>query len=152
MFMRLVVALIAGTILGVERELVGQKAGVRTEMIVSAGAAMFTMVGLSLPYLIAESSGIPVSAVTVTGGLGVIAGVVTGIGFLGAGLIIKMNDQPHGVTTAALVWMTAAIGILAGIGMIQFAFTSTILIAFALYALRKLNVSEHLEKHATKNP
>jgi putative Mg2+ transporter-C (MgtC) family protein len=75
-----------------------------------------------------------------------IGNIVVGIGFLGAGLIIKTNDQPHGVTTAALIWMAAAIGILVGVGLTQFAFAAAVVIAVLLYLLRRLNVSETLEK------
>jgi len=66
--------------------------------------------------------------------------------FLGAGLIIKTDNHPHGVTTAALIWMAAAIGILVGVGLTQFAFAAAVVIALLLYLLRKLNISESLEK------
>jgi putative Mg2+ transporter-C (MgtC) family protein len=102
------------------------------------------MVGLSLPYITASAIGTIPDATAVNAGLAVIANIVVGIGFLGAGLIVKMNDHPHGVTTAALVWTTAAIGMLAGIGLIRLAAAAAILIAFLLFILRKLNVSERL--------
>ena len=72
-----------------------------------------------------------------------IANIVVGIGFLGAGLIIKTNDHARGITTAALVWTTAAIGVLAGIGVNQFAITAAVIITLLLYVFRKLAVSEH---------
>lgn len=141
MFFRLVVALVLGAVLGLEREIVGKEAGIRTEMVVAAGAAIFAMVGLALPYITAAPGTVP-DAITATAGFGVIASIVSGIGFLGAGLIIKMNDHPRGITTAALVWGTAGIGILVGIGMIAFAATSAILITALLYFLRKFDLSE----------
>jgi len=153
MLVRFVVALALGAILGVERELVKKEAGVRTEMLVAGGAAIFAMIGLMLPYLTAASLGAATGvtgalpdASTVNAGLAVIANIVVGIGFLGAGLIVKMNDHPHGVTTAALVWATAAIGILAGIGLIEFAATAALLTTLLLFLIRKLNVSERLER------
>ena len=146
MLLRLVVALALGAVLGVERELVGKEAGVRTDMLVAGGAAIFAMIGLTLPYITSAALGTVPDATTVNAGLAVIANIVVGIGFLGAGLIIKMNDHPHGVTTAALVWATAAIGILAGIGMLYFAAAAALLITLLLYVLRKLNIAERLEK------
>ncbi len=136
------VALILGAILGLEREMVGKKAGIRTEMVVSAGAAIFAMVGLVLPYLTAGTTGAVPDMIAQTTGFGIIAGIVSGIGFLGAGLIIKMDDHPQGLTTAALVWTTAAIGILAGIGMIAFATVAAVIITVLLYLLRRLDISD----------
>ncbi len=148
MLLRLIVALALGALLGVERELVGKEAGVRTEMLVAGGASIFAMVGLILPYVAAGMSGSVVDLAAQSNSFGIIANIVVGIGFLGAGLIIKMNEHPHGVTTAALVWTTAAIGVLAGIGLISFAATATVLLVVLLYALRKMNISEQLEKQA----
>lgn len=150
MLFRFVVALVLGGILGLEREIVGKEAGIRTEMVVSAGAAMFAMVGLILPYLTAETTGAVPDALTRTAGFGVIAGIVAGVGFLGAGLIIKMNDHPRGITTAALVWATAAIGILAGIGLIAFAASAAVIVTALLYILRKLDVSERVDRLSSK--
>jgi putative Mg2+ transporter-C (MgtC) family protein len=143
MLVRLVVALALGAMLGLEREIVGKEAGIRTEMVVAGGAAIFAMVGLSLPYLTAAPGTVP-DAITATAGFSVIANVVSGIGFLGAGLIIKMSDHPRGITTAALVWATAGIGILSGIGLIAFAVTSAVLMTALLYVLRALDISERL--------
>lgn len=151
MFTRFVIALVLGAVLGVEREIVGKEAGVRTEILVAGGAAVFTMIGLVLPYLVSAQTGNLADVVARNSGfLAVIANIVVGIGFLGAGLIIKINDHAHGITTAALVWMTAAIGILVGIGMTTFATAATIIIALTLYFLRKLNISER--QSALGNP
>jgi len=154
MLVRLVVALVLGAILGVERELVGKEAGVRTDMLVAGGASIFAMIGLSLPYLvnaISANGGSPADLVAATTGFSVIANVVVGIGFLGAGLIIKINDHPRGVTTAALVWLTAAIGMLAGVGLIAFAAISALLITLLLYFLRKMDITERLERRSIEN-
>jgi putative Mg2+ transporter-C (MgtC) family protein len=145
MLIRFAVALALGAILGVERELVKKEAGVRTEMLVSGGAAIFAMIGLTLPYLTASAIGTLPDATTINAGLAIIANIVVGIGFLGAGLIVKMKDHPHGVTTAALVWTTAAIGTLAGIGLMSFATVAALLIVLFLFVFRKLNISEKLE-------
>jgi putative Mg2+ transporter-C (MgtC) family protein len=146
MLLRFVVALALGALLGIERELVGKEAGVRTDMLVAGGASIFAMLGLMLPYIAANMSESVMNLTAQSNSFGIIANVVVGIGFLGAGLIIKTNDHARGITTAALVWTTAAIGILAGVGLIEFAVVSAIIITILLYVLRKLNVSERIEK------
>lgn len=148
MLWRLVVALVLGAILGVERELVGKEAGVRTEMLVAGGATLFTMIGLILPYITAGMAGATPDATALNSAVALIANIVIGIGFLGAGLIVKLHEHPRGITTAALVWATAAIGILVGIGQLRLAVISAILIALLLYVIRKLNISERLEKQS----
>ena len=112
-------------------------------MLVTSGASIFTMVGLVLPYIItAGGAGVLADVLAHNSGfLSVIANVVVGIGFLGAGLIIKTNDHPHGVTTAALIWMAAAIGVLAGVGLLAFGTAAAIVIALLLYLLRRTNLS-----------
>jgi len=148
MFVRFMIALVLGALLGLERELVGKEsAGIRTTMLVTGGASIFTMVGLTLPYIVSAQSGNLVNVIASNSGyLTMIGNIVVGIGFLGAGLIIKTDNQPHGVTTAALIWTAAAVGILVGIGLTQFAFAAAVLLAILLYLLRKLNISESLEK------
>jgi len=136
------IALVLGAILGIERELVGKEsAGVRTEMLVAGGSALFAMAALALPYLVATSPETVNSVIAGGGFLGAIAGVTSGIGFLGAGIIMKIDDHPRGVTTAALVWTTAAVGVLIGIGLLEFAITATILLAVVLYVLRKTDIA-----------
>ena len=148
MFLRFAIALVLGALLGLERELVGKEsAGIRTTMLVTSGAAIFSMIALVLPYIVsAQTNNLADVIARNSGYLGMIGNIVVGIGFLGAGLIIKTNDQPHGVTTAALVWTAAAIGILVGVGLTEFAFAAAIVIAILLYILRTLNLGESLGK------
>lgn len=147
MVIRFGVALVLGAILGIEREIVVKGAGVRTEMLVAAGAAIFTMVGLMLPYLVSADTGNLADVVARNSGfLQVIANIVVGIGFLGAGLIVKDGGHPHNLTTAALVWATAAIGILVGIGMLEFAIITTVVLAVLLFFLRKLDLAKEFER------
>lgn len=142
MLLRFVAALALGALLGLERELVGKEAaGIRTTMLVTGGASIFAMIALTLPYITASTIGAVPDAVSLNSAFGVIANIVVGIGFLGAGLIIKLNNQPHGVTTAALIWASAAIGTLVGIGLINFAVTAGVLLTILLYILRTLNLS-----------
>lgn len=148
MLVRFVIALVLGALLGLERELVGKEsAGIRTTMLVTSGASIFAMVGLTLPYIVSAHTGNLTNVIESNSGyLTLIGNIVVGIGFLGAGLIIKTEDRPHGVTTAALIWTAAAIGVLVGVGLTEFAAVAAVTIAVLLYILRKLNVSEKLEK------
>lgn len=122
MLLRLVIALVLGALIGLERELIGKEAGVRTCMTVSAGAAIFSIVGISIVNP------------------AVIANVVVGIGFLGAGMLIQTQEKVRGLTTAAIIWVVASIGVLVGVGLISFAVISAVLITVLLYILRGLNI------------
>lgn len=122
---RLVVAALLGGALGWEREAAGKAAGLRTHMLVSIGAALFV--------LIPEQAGMDKDGIS-----RIIQGLVTGIGFIGAGAILKVNQEReiHGLTTAAGLWLTAAIGIAAGLGRETSAVLGTILALLVLWALR----------------
>ena len=147
MIIRLVVALVLGVLVGLERELIGKEAGIRTAMLVSGGAALFSMVALELPYIVSVSTGNLADVIARNSGfLGVIANIVVGIGFLGAGIIMKHESRVHGLTTAAVIWVTAAIGVLVGIGLIPFATISAVIIAVLLYILRGINVGPKEER------
>jgi putative Mg2+ transporter-C (MgtC) family protein len=102
---RLVAALLAGAVIGLQRERSGKAAGLRTHMLVSLGTALFVIAG--------AEAGMGEDAMS-----RVIQGLATGIGFLGAGAILKMESKReiYGLTTAAGVWMTAAIGVAIGLG------------------------------------
>jgi putative Mg2+ transporter-C (MgtC) family protein len=119
--LRLLVAAALGGALGYEREKHGKSAGVRTHMLVAIGAALFVL--------------IPQQAETSTADLArVVQGVIAGVGFLGAGAIILGNKQAEirGLTTAAGIWVTAAIGIAAGMGRESTAVLSTFVALFVL--------------------
>ena len=147
MVLRLAVAMILGAIIGVERELIGKETGIRTCMMVSAGAAIFAMIALSLPYIVATSpENIPDIIARNSGFLAAIANIVVGIGFLGAGIIIKTEERVRGVTTAALIWVVASIGTLAGIGLLYFGAVAAALIVIVLYLLRSVNLGEKITK------
>ena len=121
--LRLLLAAALGAALGYERERHGKSAGVRTHMLVALGAALFV--------LVPELAGVPEGDLT-----RVIQGVITGIGFLGAGSIIKSENEERvqGLTTAAGIWLTAAIGICCGLGRDGTA-VLTALLAVAILAL-----------------
>lgn len=125
--MRLLLAAVLGGVLGYEREHQGKAAGIRTHMLVAIGAALFVLVPQQGGMLIADQSR-------------VIQGIVTGIGFLGAGAIIKhrSEDDVKGLTTAAGVWLTAAIGIACGLGRESTAVLSTLLALIVLAMVPRL--------------
>jgi putative Mg2+ transporter-C (MgtC) family protein len=124
---RLLLAALLGSILGYEREQQGKAAGIRTHMLVAMGAALFVLVPQQGGMDIADMSR-------------VIQGVVAGIGFLCAGAIIKNKSEENvqGLTTAAGVWMTAAIGISCGLGRETTAVLSTLLALGVLALVPKL--------------
>lgn len=125
--LRLVIAAILGGLLGFEREQKGKAAGLKTHMLVALGSALFV--------LIPQQVGVSDADLT-----RVLQGLVAGIGFLGAGTIIKGNgeEQITGLTTAAGVWLTAAIGVAAGMGREATALLSTVLALLILYSVPKL--------------
>lgn len=124
---RLTVAVVLGGLLGYERELRGTSAGLRTHMLVALGSALFVLVPLEAGVSKDDLSR-------------VLQGVISGIGFLGAGAIIKLSHEQEikGLTTAASVWLTAAIGIAAGMGREMTAILSTLFALFILAVLRHL--------------
>ena len=123
MFVRLLLAAVLGGLLGIEREQHGKDAGVRTHMLVAMGAALFV--------LVSQQSGMPNADLS-----RVVQGVIAGVGFLGAGAILKLDGEERvkGLTTAAGIWLTAAIGVAAGMGREATAVLSTLLtlVIFAL--------------------
>ncbi|MDO8469679.1 MAG: MgtC/SapB family protein [bacterium] len=132
MLLRLGVAILCGAVFGIEREFFAKReAGIRTSLIVSAGAAIFSIVGLSLPSVVG-------GAVADSGpALNVIANIVIGVGFLGAGIIIHQGPHVRGLTTAATVWLVAAVGVLAGVGLVEFALVTTAGMTILLSLLRR---------------
>ena len=125
--MRLTLAAALGGVLGYEREQKGKSAGMRTHMLVALGAALFVLV----PKL-AGASDADLTRV--------LQGLVAGVGFLGAGTIIRVPAQGEvqGLTTAAGIWLTAAIGMAAGMGREATALLATLLALFVLYAIPKM--------------
>jgi putative Mg2+ transporter-C (MgtC) family protein len=104
---RLCLAAILGALPGIQRERLGQAAGLRTHMMVSVGAAIFVMAAIEAGASIADTTR-------------VIQGLVTGIGFVGAGAIMKSKEnlEVHGLTTASSIWLTAGLGTAVGIGRV----------------------------------
>ena len=127
--LRLLVAGTLGGLLGYERERKGKSAGLRTHMLVAIGAALFVLISLQAG---ADSESDALSRV--------LQGIVAGIGFLGAGAIIKsaQHEGATGLTTAAGIWLTAAIGVATGMGQVALAMLSTLLALIILALLPKV--------------
>ena len=132
--LRLVLAAALGGAVGLERELREREAGLRTHLLVSLGAAVFTLVsayGFS-DFRYGIRTGITLDPTRIA------AQIVTGIGFLGAGAIIRQGLSVRGLTTAATLWVVAAIGMATGAGYYSVAVIGTGLVLFSLYPLRLL--------------
>jgi len=119
---RLLLAVILGVVVGFEREASDKPAGIRTHAIVGIGACLFTIIGL----MISEQSATNLDATRIA------AGIITGIGFLGAGALWRSEDRVKGLTTAAGIWAMGAIGIAAGLGYYFAAAFSTLLVYLVL--------------------
>jgi putative Mg2+ transporter-C (MgtC) family protein len=135
---RLIVAMIFGAVIGIQRERAGKPAGLRTHMLVSLGAAVF--------IIASGEFGMNPDSIS-----RVIQGLVTGIGFLGAGAILKLYDKRavEGLTTAAGIWMTAALGVAVGLGRFGLALVATLLAWMTLSLVRQL---EHILNRGARNP
>lgn len=129
---RLGVALLCGILLGMERERKDKPAGLRTIVLISLGSALFMIVGNLIPFGYAwpDLARIDPSRVA--------AGVVTGIGFLGAGTIIQSRGSVQGLTTAAIIWVAAGVGMCAGLGYNVLALGFTGLVIVSLLAMEPL--------------
>jgi putative Mg2+ transporter-C (MgtC) family protein len=124
---RVVVAAGLGGAIGLERELREREAGFRTHLLVSVGSCLFTLVSA---YGFSEFRGSSIDPTRIA------AQIVTGIGFLGAGAIIRQGFSVRGLTTAATLWVVAAIGMASGAGYFSAAVLTTALVLFTLWPLR----------------
>lgn len=132
LLLRLALAALLGGLIGFERELREREAGLRTHLLVSLGSALFTIVGAYGFHAFLDSGANVVRADPTR----IAAQIVTGIGFLGAGAIIRQGLSVRGLTTAATLWVVAAVGLAAGAGYYSAAVTTTALVLLALWPLR----------------
>jgi putative Mg2+ transporter-C (MgtC) family protein len=138
---RLLIAALLGGALGWERERHGKDAGLRTHMLICFGAALFVMVP--------QQAGLSPDAMA-----HVFQGVIAGVGFIGGGAILKLSDERRieGLTTAAGIWLTAAIGVAAGMGRETSALVGTVLALLVMSALARLSrrLAERAERERPK--
>ncbi|MBI2552167.1 MgtC/SapB family protein [Candidatus Uhrbacteria bacterium] len=135
LFLRLFLAAVVGWLIGYEREVLGKAAGTRTFGLVALGSALFAIVSSEgFTEYIGESAADPTRVTSL---------IVSGIGFLGAGLIIFRGDKVEGLTTAAGLWAVAAVGMAFGRGLYTLGIFSAILILLLLYTSRWIHPEHH---------
>jgi putative Mg2+ transporter-C (MgtC) family protein len=141
LLVRLMVAATLGGLLGYEREATGKSAGVRTHMLVAIGSALFVLVPWQMRWTSADMSR-------------VVQGIIAGVGFLGAGTILKKEDLRSviGLTTAAGIWLTAAIGVAAGTGRLAAAAAATALTLLILLLIPHVASRRHEEPTSPQAP
>ena len=129
--LRLLTAVFLGAAVGMERELHGKQAGLRTHTLICLGAALLTIMSIRIPapYAVAYRVG-DVSRIA--------SNIATGVGFLGAGVILHTRGHIKGLTTAATIWVVAAIGVAAGAGEYVAALGTAVLVLVVLVPLRWL--------------
>jgi putative Mg2+ transporter-C (MgtC) family protein len=137
---RLAASLVLGGLVGIERELHDQPAGFRTHTLICLGATMIMLLSIYVPQRALPD--------TVGGDPGRIAAqVVSGIGFLGAGAILRLGASVKGITTAASIWVVAALGLVIGAGMYGTAAVGTVFILFILTILGKIEKRVFTERY-----
>ena len=134
---RVLIATLVGILVGIEREVANHPAGMKTHALVCLGAAITTMISQEMAYSVMNSTLGDASKVDISR---IASGVVSGIGFIGAGAIIKSRDGSvvTGITTAATVWVTGCIGLAIGMGYYRIVVISLLAILFATYLLKYL--------------
>jgi putative Mg2+ transporter-C (MgtC) family protein len=141
--LRLGLALVLGGLLGLERELRGHAAGLRTHLLVCLGSCLFTLLSVSAGQAV-EGPEPSIIRADITR---IASQVVVGIGFLGGGAILRHGNSIHGLTTAANLWLTASVGLASGLG---FFFGAAVTVALALLVLVGLRPVEKLIERFSK--
>ena len=142
---RIVFSIVLGSVIGLERELTNKAAGLRTQIMVCLGACIFTILSI---YGFSTA----VSIYPIGDPSRVAAQIITGIGFIGAGTVLRQGLTVTGLTTASTLWIVAAIGMACGCGKISIATVSTILAVAILVLIRifELKIMPHNLKHLKK--
>ena len=128
MIIRLLLTLVLSGLIGLERQVHHRDAGLRTHILVALGSCLIMLTSLYVFDIYKEQVALDPARIA--------AGVVTGIGFLGAGTIIRESDGVRGLTTAASLWVVAGIGLAVGVGFNKMAIYATILVLIVLHFLR----------------
>ncbi|AKG23475.1 MgtC/SapB family protein [Calothrix sp. 336/3] len=137
LILRICFAAFVGSIIGLERQLHRKPAGLRTHILVSVGAALFTLIPLEIQGLVPQADALS----------RIIQGISTGIGFLGAGEIVRASTESQvtkievkGLTSAAAIWVSAALGIAAGCGLWRLGLIGAIATFIILYVIKKWEI------------
>ncbi|MBU1036562.1 MgtC/SapB family protein [Patescibacteria group bacterium] len=142
LIIRLILAVVFGGVVGWERQAERKPAGLRTHMLVSLGSALFTIISFAILEKFNQSVVDPTR---------IAAGIVTGVGFLGAGAILQSKGEIKGLTTAASIWIVAAIGMTCGFGSFLLAGVASIITVIILYLMDSLEDRIASRKHENKN-
>ena len=134
-FLKIMLAALAGAAIGFEREKHGRPAGLRTHLLVSAGSCLMMILSEAFYLKYGDLSATGVVRLDPSRAA---AQIITGIGFLGAGVIIKEGFNVRGLTTAACLWMVSGIGMAFGMGMVSAGTIATVVALFSLLILKKL--------------
>jgi putative Mg2+ transporter-C (MgtC) family protein len=129
---RSLIAVLAGFFIGLERTMSGHEAGIKTLVFVSLGSCIYSSLGF---YLADISINIDPTRV--------IGQIVTGVGFLGAGVIVRTQAKVSGLTTAAIIWMTCSLGAAAGAGLIAVPICASITYLIIVFALKRIETFLH---------
>jgi putative Mg2+ transporter-C (MgtC) family protein len=136
-FISVLAAILLGAILGLEREYNGKPAGIRTHILICVGAAIFTLISINLSKI----SGGDASRI--------VAQIVTGVGFIGAGAIIQDRGGVYGLTSAAAIWLAAAVGVACGVKLYLLAVTAAVTATVVLSGLGR--AEQAIKKFKRKN-
>ncbi|HDS11382.1 MAG TPA: MgtC/SapB family protein [Candidatus Wirthbacteria bacterium] len=128
--LQILLSALLGAVIGIEREKVKKPAGIRTYILVSIGACLFTIISHSLVNIYEPGLVDPTR---------IAAQILSGIGFIGAGVIMKKGDHVEGITTAAGLWATSAIGVAVGFELYTLAIGSTLIVWFILSSMHIFN-------------
>jgi putative Mg2+ transporter-C (MgtC) family protein len=128
-FWKLILAVVLGGVIGLEREAKGRPAGLRTHVLVCLGSTILLVAARTASHVLTDSGDL---ARLVIDPNRIAAGIVTGIGFLGAGAILRTGDLIRGLTTGATIWFAAALGIVIGVGLYPLAAVSTLVVVLVL--------------------
>ena len=127
---RILLAVVLGGLIGLEREIQKREAGLRTHILVCLGSALMMLTSLYIFDIFKNISVLDPARIA--------AGVVTGIGFIGAGAIIRQKDAVKGLTTAASIWVVSGIGLTVGCGFLYAGLCATLLALIVLFILRRM--------------
>ncbi|UCF08755.1 MAG: MgtC/SapB family protein [Thermoplasmata archaeon] len=135
---KIFIALLCGGIIGFERELKDKPAGLRTNILVATGSCLFVIFGIKVAGIYSDDPG------------RIMGPIITGIGFLGAGTIIRARGSVRGLTSAATIWVVAGVGMSAGLGLFYLALAISILVLFILLILPRAEayISEYGVKYS----
>lgn len=135
---RLLASAVLSGIIGLEREFKHKPAGLRTNILVGVGSTLITLTSVF------------VGGISNSNPIGIAPGVIIGIGFLGGGLIIRSRGEVHGITTAATIWIVAAVGLAVGVGFYSAALITTVISLVVLYLFSSEKLREKIKLNNDK--